>query len=340
MGEPADMVFEGGGVKGIGLAGAYRELFDNGYAPRCVAGTSAGAITAALVAAGYDGEELEEIVLHEMHFPDFADRPRLHVLGPLGSAIDVLRELGLHSGDYFHKWIADRLAAKGITTFKDLRIEQPENDKRLYRLKVIASDLTDYAMLVLPDDAEKLGVAPDELSVADAVRMSMSIPVFFDPVLRDDAGGRRHMIVDGGMLSNYPVWLFDAPGGQEPRFPTFGFLLVAPNQRNPLLPHPLPAAPHDNGMPSPTGYVKMLADTMMEAHDRFYVEQENFVRTIAIPTCGVTTTEFDIAEAKAKELFESGRNAAKSFLSTWDFDKYKAQYRAGPSPTRREETLA
>jgi NTE family protein len=338
MSKAADMVFEGGGVKGIGLAGAYRELYDRDFRPECVAGTSAGAITAALVAAGYTGEELEQLVLHDMHFPDFEDRPRLHLLGLAGEVIDVLKDRGLHSGDYFHNWIRERLKAKKIETFGDLRSENPANDKRTYRLQVIASDLTDYSMLVLPEDAPKLGFKnPDDLPVADAVRMSMSIPIFFDPVIKKDSTGNKHMIVDGGMLSNYPVWLFDTP--DEPRFPTFGLLLVAPNQREPLVPHQPVAEKHDDKMPSPIGYVKAIADTMMQAHDRFYVEQSSFVRTIAIPTCGVTTTEFDITAAKTKELFESGQKAAKSFLEKWDFDKYKAEYRNTTPPTRRERML-
>ena len=66
--QPVDIVFEGGGVKGIGLAGDYRELYDTEYRPRCVAGTSAGAITASLVVAGYTGEELEQLVLNDMNF--------------------------------------------------------------------------------------------------------------------------------------------------------------------------------------------------------------------------------------------------------------------------------
>ena len=49
----ADLVFEGGGVKGIGLAGALATLEEREYGPQNIAGTSAGAITAALLAAGY-----------------------------------------------------------------------------------------------------------------------------------------------------------------------------------------------------------------------------------------------------------------------------------------------
>jgi NTE family protein len=335
--QPVDLVFEGGGVKGIGLAGAFSTLYEQGYRPRCVAGTSAGAITGALVAAGYTGEELKSLVLEDMHFPLFADQPRLHSLGALGDVIDVLKDRGLHSGEYFLGWMREKLEAKGVHTFGDLPGEAAqENVAREFRLQVIASDLTTHSMLILPRDAEHLGAEPGELSVAEAVRMSMSIPVFFDPVLYPNGkAAHQHMIVDGGMLSNYPIWLFDATKGIAPRFPTFGMLLVAPNQEDPLLPQPPQVAlPHD-GMLSPLSYVKAIADTMMEAHDRLYVEQANYARTIPIPTCGVTTTEFDISANKAQQLFDSGRTAAAKFLGTWDFEAYLAKFRKQQPPSRR-----
>jgi NTE family protein len=164
--------------------------------------------------------------------------------------------------------------------------------------------------------------------------MSMSIPVFFEPVRVDG-----HEIVDGGLLSNYPVWLFDAPAGQIPRFPTFGMLLVAPDQKTPLLP---PAPGHEQTAPihSDVDFLKAIGETMMEAHDRFYVEQANYARTIPIPTLGVRTTEFDIPPERAQRLFDSGSEATTSFLASWDFEAYKRAFRNGQAPTRRETVAA
>jgi NTE family protein len=337
----ADLVFEGGGVKGIGLAGAFTQLEQRGYRPRCVAGTSAGAITAALVAAGYTGQELVKAV-EEMPFEQFCDEPRLHLLGPMAEVAELLSKRGLHSGNFFLEWIREMLAAKDKRTFGDLRNPaEPDNPKQQHLLQVIASDLTEHSMLVLPRDAQLLGIMPDDLEVALAVRMSMSIPIFFDAVIQPGADGRKHMIVDGGMLSNFPIWLFDAPPGQEPHVPTFGMLLVAPNQEDPLVPQPPPATKHGDGLPSPIGYVKALADTMMQAHDRMYVQQADYARTITIPTCGVTTTDFGIQPPKVQELLQSGRSAADQFLQTWDFQKYIARFRAGTqAPTRRATILA
>src|SRR5437588_6149409 len=170
----ADLVFEGGGVKGIGLAGAYRALSDAGYQSRCVAGTSAGAITASLVAAGYTGAELEDIVLNQMDFTKFEDQTFLDRFGAPGDVTQFLVAGGMHSGKYFLDWIRKLLAAKGVSKFGDLRSKDESDPKRQYRLQVLASDLSSRSMLVLPEDARDIGFDPDQLEVAEAIRMSMS----------------------------------------------------------------------------------------------------------------------------------------------------------------------
>jgi NTE family protein len=322
-----DLVFEGGGVKGIGLAGAHAALESHGYKPQCVAGTSAGAITAALVAVGYTGSELVRLVTAEMKFPKFADSPRFHLPGIAGDLEELLRHRGIHPGDYFLNWIRQKLNAKGKTTFGELRDDGATDESRRYRLQVIASDLSDHSMLVLPRDAGRLGIDPDKLEIALAVRMSMSIPVFFRPVVHvNPQTGGGHLIVDGGLLSNFPVWLFDAPPGTSPKFPTLGVMLLAKGQTEPVMPAP-PAGAGPPKLPSFPDFIKSLADTAMQAHDRFYLEDENFARTIPVPTLGVSTTEFDITPEKTLELIQAGRDATEKFLAAWDFQAYVAKYR-------------
>jgi NTE family protein len=159
--------------------------------------------------------------------------------------------------------------------------------------------------------------------------MSMSIPVFFEPVVADG-----HQVVDGGLLSNFPIWLFDTDPGTPPAFPTFGLLLVAPDQTAPLLPT-TPGAPV-KPLHTDIDFLEAIAETMMEAHDRFYVDQANYARTIPIPTLGVKTTEFDIPHDRAKALFQSGHHAAERFLAGWNFEEYKQKFRSGPVLTRRQ----
>jgi NTE family protein len=303
-----DLVFEGGGLKGIALAGAYSVLEERGYRPQNVAGASAGAIVAALVAAGYTAAELRETIM-EFDFNSLKDRAWEDLLPVLSRTVSVLKDRGIYEGETFLKWMTGLLETKGVRTFGDL-VRRPEAELRYrYKLQVIASDLTEQRLLVLPRDAHLLGIEdPDELSVAMAVRMSMSIPVFFEPVsFTNPKTGREHLLVDGGMLSNFPVWLFDA---EEPLWPTIGLKFIEEDPRAPLA-----TLGSGGGLLKVVDYARSLVETMMEAHDRFYIEETDFDRTIAIDALGVGTTEFDLPRERAMKLYDSGRAAAEKFLS-------------------------
>ena len=312
-----DLVLEGGGVKGVGLVGAYAVLEERGYHPENIAGASAGAIVAALIAAGYSAKELREII-GGLDYSRFRDKGWEDRVPFAWEPLSVLKDLGIYEGAYLGEWLAGLLRAKGVETFADLR-RRPDAPEPRYRhkLQVIASDLTEKRLLVLPRDAGFLGLRPDELDVAQAVRMSMSIPIFFEPVrFTNKRSGRVHLIVDGGMLSNFPVWLFDS---DEPLWPTIGLKLVEPNTRAPLS----SAGPgvQTTGTRSGAGaavyaYLRSLVDTMMEAHDRMYLEEHDFARTIPVDTLGVRTTEFDLSSERAALLYESGRQAALRFLDS------------------------
>jgi NTE family protein len=195
-------------------------------------------------------------------------------------------------------------------------------------------------MLVLPRDAEKLGSSADRLSVAYAVRMSMSIPIFFEPVNHsNDSTGEEHMIVDGGMLSNFPVWLFDAE--ERPRFPTFGMMLVEPPSRTSVADRLSGAPGQVTRSHSIIEYLKSIAQTLMEAHDRMHIDEADFARTIAIPTLGVRTTDFDLTRERSLDLYQSGYDAAKKFLDSFEFEDYVAAFRSdGTAPSRRESVVA
>jgi NTE family protein len=331
-----DLVCEGGGVKGIGLAGAYSVLEERGYRPVNVAGTSAGAITAALIAAGYSSDELKKIVFG-MDFRRFEDKSWEDRIPLAGVPLSILLTNGIYKGEAFLEWIRGLLAEKNVYTFADLRADWDE-PKFESRLQVIASDISSRQLLVLPRDAEVLGSRWDALEVATAVRMSMSIPIFFETVrVPNPKTNHEHVIVDGGMLSNYPVWLFDRADGKAPRWPTFGLLLVEPDPKVPIterIPKPEHAPRGARGLVT---LLSSMVHTMMEAHDRLYVEKAEYARTIPIPTLGVHTTEFDITHDRAQALYDSGRDAATAFLDTWNFEAYIAEFRTGKEQSRRED---
>ena len=333
-----DLVCEGGGVKGIGLVGALSVLEERGFEVQNIAGNSAGAIVATLFAAGYSAAELREIVSAQ-DFRSFMDKGPEDRWFLGGRPLSILLDLGIYEGDVFQQTMADLLAAKGIHLFGDLIHPKFADDPRYrYKVQVIASDLTTRRMLILPQDAVHLGIEPDDLSVALAIRMSMSVPIFFEPVrMLNPKTGQEHIIVDGGVLSNYPVWLFDS--GDAPEWPTFGLRLVEPDPQSSLGGR-LPQILARSGKISVVDYIFSLAMTMLEAHDRLYIERADFARTIPIPTLGITTLEFGLPNERLLELYESGRQSAEKFLSTWDFEGYVAEFRSGKQHSRREEIAA
>jgi NTE family protein len=137
------------------------------------------------------------------------------------------------------------------------------------------------------------------------------------------------------MLSNFPVWLFDAPHGQEAKRETFGLKLIQKDTRSQLVPHDLDLKSEFMKMlkrSETLGYFWSLVETMMEAHDRFYIEQEKFDKTIDIDTRGVGTTEFSLPPERKQELYESGREEARRFLDKIESETPTAEAPAASQP--------
>lgn len=317
----ADLVLEGGGIKGIGLAGAVATLEEAGYEFPRIAGTSAGALAGALVAVGYTADELE-ILLRTVDQRQFADEGLLDRLGLPGKALSVLLEQGVYEGDAVAEWVAERLEAKGVQTFGDLRLpDDLEGDlpiERRYRLVVMASDISRGRLIRLPWDYPDYGLEPDEQRVADAVRASTAIPFYYEPVRLLGGRGYHHILVDGGMLSNFPVDAFDRTDGRAPRWPTFGVKLSSrPEDR---------ARPED--VSNTFEFAKALVSTMTSFHDHLHLDDPCVVRrTIFVDTFGVRATDFEIDTATKTRLYENGRHAAGRFLDRWDFDRYVEECR-------------
>lgn len=326
-----DGVFEGGGVKGIGLTGALSVIEAHGYQLNNVAGTSAGAITAALVAAGYSADEIRKIIF-DLDFSKIMDQDFLGRIPGVGAVIEEIHDLGLYKGDFFLNLMRQNLAAKGKHTFKDLIMPGYEADPKFrYRLRVVVSDITQGRMVVLPQDIQSYGMNPDDLEIALAVRMSMSIPLFFQAVrLKNMAStpASESIIVDGGLLSNFPVELFDSDG--VPEWPTFGFRLVHAG--------PQPVVRHQ--ITGPLSEIAAMLFTASSAHDAYYLSNDKFVRTITIDTGDIAATDFNLTPDQKQTLFDNGVAAANDFLAHWDFEKYKELYRSGaPQPRRRDQVL-
>jgi NTE family protein len=297
----ADGVFSGGGIKGSAFVGALQAAAEAGYDDWVrLAGTSAGAITAMALAVGYEVQALRT-QLEEFDFSTIAD------YGALGKAelpVNLLRLHGATHGKTLHAWI-DRLLAdapRPATKFGDL---EPG------RLQVVGVDLAHSRMVVFPEDValyvdeHDRPLVPDEFPIADAVRISAGYPYFFPPLsLRDGHTKKRGVLVDGGVASAYPVFLFDQ---ENPQHPTWGFRLFsgsAPER---------PSYTAIDGLLWPVEMLKAILDTSMNALDT--LEMKAFgPRTISIPTGDISTLDFALTREQKQELYDWGYRSAKAFF--------------------------
>ncbi len=332
----ADLVLEGGGVKGIGLAGAILVLAEAGYHFPRAAGTSAGAIAAALVAAvEKSGQDMRVLrtYLDEIDYTQFMHVGTLrHAFERLGGRFANICELmfhcGLYSGDYLRTWLRPRLAECGVSTWADLAI-RPEDDPDMslpegqrYRAVMHVSDISRGRLARLPWDYDDYyGLPARDQEVVAAVRASMSIPFFFVPVrtathpaeTRLPGGkvlrwpGGTVTWVDGGMLLNFPINAFDRADGRPPRWPTIGIKLSAQPAGQPT------DVPVDTSVEE--GY--RCLKTMMSEWDRFYVQQTTADRTIFVMNGGIPATKFDLTTNEQQTLFLNGAKAATNFLIKW-----------------------
>ena len=366
--EEADGVFRGGGVKGLGLAGALLGFAEHQEKPVKrwvnVAGASAGAIIASYLAAGHDADDIASLMTRTK-FGDFQDFPWPGKV--IGGGRNLIRRRGLARGEAFRRWFSKELEGK---TFASVKTE----DGRRSRLKLIAVDTTNRALLVLPDDLKRYrrpgeteAIDSDQFEIADAARMSMSIPYFFEPVtlIRDrvmvvDAGEtdgllanqpadrieveqqnevadhfgvrratyreltaaetklQQSVIVDGGTLSNFPVWLFDvdAPTQKLCR-PTFGFTLTGGRGVgagfNAFV----------RRMPWGVRFGFDIFHTSQQAWDTRFVSHSTRVRTVAVDAGNVGTTQFNLSPDDQSMLLQNGRDAAKRFLDRFDLAEYE-----------------
>ena len=331
-----NLVFEGGGVKGLAYIGALEVLESKGIMQdiKRFGGTSAGAINAALLALGYTRDQQKKI-LWNMDFRKFQDGG-----GFLSNLIRVWQRYGWFKGDFFKKWMGDLIEEKlgnRKATFKDLK------DKGYPELYVYGTNLCTHFGEVFSIER-----TPD-MRIADAVRISMSFPVYFAAVRskNDD------VYVDGGCLNNYPVKLFDREKyilpksavktmGRLPEYyktinksfleehrdsspyiynkQTLGFRIDSKEETAAFRHHEL----HKYEVKKFSQYVVGLLGTMMNCQSNEHLHSDDWQRTVYIDSLGISTMDFDLTDEEKNKLVDSGRTYTKKYFDEW-FDVTKEQ---------------
>jgi NTE family protein len=232
----------------------------------------------------------------------------------VGEAGHLALHMGIYDGDYLVEWLGGALDSIGVTTFDQLRIDDDVHTalppECRFSLVVHTADITRNKLVRLPWDYPEYGVDAGSARIVDAVRASMSIPFFFEPVrfnapAHDDgihnyAAGKVTW-VDGGLLSNFPVEVFDRSDGQPSRWPTIGIKLSAGA--------PSAVSPRDPG--NALSEALACVRTALDNDDRYYLAPSKASRTIFVDSLGLSATDFHLSAEDQKRLFDNGVTAAK-----------------------------
>lgn len=310
-----NLIFEGGGVKGIAYGGALTELERLGVLSGIerVAGTSAGAITAVLLAVGYSHQEVSDIVA-DTDFNKFADDS----IGIVRDARRLISHYGVHKGDVFRKWIGRLIANKQGK--KDLTFAQLNEKKNTLALYLVATNLSDQAVEIFSHEHSP------NVPIRDAVRMSMSIPLYFKCVRY---GEDKDIVVDGGVSLNYPLNLFDHTRylskpenglkvdyntceGYVFNHETLGFRLDSKNEIE-CAQNSFANVPKD--IDNFVDYAEALLSFIYSMANKKHLHSNDWNRTVFIDTKGVQTTEFDLGKDKISALISSGQQGVTTHFS-------------------------
>jgi NTE family protein len=270
-------------------------------------------LVAALQVAGEPLTRLAD-VMRTIDYRKFLDRSLIGRVPVIGGGLSLLVSDGVYRGAYLEQLLTGLLADLGVHTFADLRTGE-ESEQFAWSLVVTASDLSRRRLVRIPWDLASYGVDPDGFSVARAVHASSAIPYVFEPVRVAGATW-----VDGGLLSDFPVQLFDRP---DPRWPTFGIRLSA-----------RPGIPPTRPVHGPVSLGIAAIETLVSNQDNAYIDDPCTVRrTIFVPADETSPIAFDITAEQRDALYQRGLQAGQQFLQEWNYADFLAACGAPGEPT-------
>ncbi len=324
-----NLIFEGGGVKGIAYVGALDVLEKRGIVSRIsrVGGASAGAINAVLLALDYNLDEMRT-VLKSLDFTSFLDDS----WGMVRDTNRLINEFGWYKGKFFSNWIGRRIEEKTGTphsTFNELK------NKGFRDLYIIGTNLsTGFAEVFSVEHTPRM-------RVADAVRISMSIPLFFAAI----KNVREDVYVDGGVMCNYPIKLFDrekyiarkdrATSARKTAYyktenqkipqtssryvynkESLGFRLDSGNEITRFRDG---AEPQTVAINDFFDYVAALMKALLSAQDStLHLHTDDWHRTVYIDTRDVSFIDFHLSDDKKGRLETHGRKGTEAYFDWFD----------------------
>jgi len=311
-----NLVFEGAGIRGIAYSGVIKQLENNGIidSVKKVGGTSAGAIIALMVSIGYNSNEISDIISNT-RFRKFNDGSFIF----FGGIYRMKSKFGWYKGGNFQKWlekiIEDKTGDPEIT-FEELA------SKGYIDLYITATCLNKQKIIVFSS------VDYPKMKIKDAVRISMSIPLYFEAVFIDSEGKvyKNHddkdnldIVVDGGIIGNFPIFLFDSLYTDSlnqivrvPNYKTLGIRIDSDEQiQNDSLSKELVPLEIENM----ADFVAAFYIFVLENLNRNRLIPEDWERTISVSSSGISPRIKRLSNAQKEALIISGEKCTLEFLT-------------------------
>ena len=310
-----NLVFEGAGIRGIAYSGALRQLEKAGIINNIkkVGGTSAGAITALMVSLGYNSKEIYDII-SETKFEKFNDGAYIF----FGGFSRLNGNYGWYKGNEFTEWLETIIKNKTNDTeitFQELK------EKGFKQLYVTATCMNKQRLLVFSSETYP------QMKIKDAVRISMSIPLYFEAVFIDSTGKvyNKHknnknldVVVDGGIVGNFPIIIFDSIGLDSdnrkiriPNYKTIGVRIDSDSQiQSDTLNKDLVPMPINNI----NDYLEAFYIIILENLNRNQLMPEDWKRTISVSDVGITPRIKRLTKEQKEALIASGEQHTLEFL--------------------------
>lgn len=300
-----NLVFEGGGIRGIAYAGALKALEKHEALDKIenVAGTSVGAIIAALIAVGYTADEIERIVL-ETDFQKFADGKFIFI----GGFRRIFKKYGWYRGEKLRKWLEKMIETKtgnSTYTFEDLHNSSNKEFKNLF---VVATNLSKQKATVFSFDNYP------KMEIRNAVRASLSIPMYFQAVKLDSAGNisrnkNDDIYIDGGFILNFPIHIFDNQNNMNPE--TIGLRLDRSEQ---IIYDEMQMGIAPYVIKNFKNYIEAFYNLSIEYLNKQSLSQQDWERTISINTLDFGPKIKKLSLQEKEMLIKSGEKAVETYF--------------------------
>lgn len=302
------LVMSGGGIKGICYCGVLETLDKMGYLYdaednfklKGIAGTSAGSIVAGLLGVGFTPKEIR-MVLDDIDFNKIVDDK----IGYVRDTYNFIENYGVCPGKYIETLLGSLIESK--TGDKDYTIAQLYEDKKV-ELVIVTTDMLHNKSIYLNPRNDR--AYNRNIPIRKAIRMSMSIPFLYEPVNYEG-----QMCVDGGVLDNFAIHVFD---GEYPGHPDGVLNLLKPNPRVLGLKIVTKSQLEENKTNDITGifnYSISYIDLFLTENEKRVMTPSNILRTIQIVTDDYPLSEFNLSDEQKMELIDSGRKYTEEYFN-------------------------